>query len=142
MPLSDELFTVFSAEIRFRDGVPVIEVPDRELEIGNLETGSTYRVAVLSQAATDGSEGGSAGAASGDEDPRTESQPPVETGETLDVEIEDVGDQGDGIARIGPGYIVFVPETEVGDRVRIEITQARDNFAFAEVLEHEPVSGR
>lgn len=142
MPLSDDLFTVFSAEIQFRDGVPVVEVPDRELEIGNLETGGTYRVAVLSQAATDGSEGGSAGAASAGEDPRTESQPPVETGETLDVEIEDVGDQGDGIARIGPGYIVFVPETEVGDRVRIEITQARDNFAFAEVLEHEPVSGR
>lgn len=142
MPLSDDLFTVFSAEIQFRDGVPVIEVPERELDVGSLASGEAYRVAVLPQRGSDASDDGASEPTSGRTRSRGDSQPPVETGETLDVEIEDVGDQGDGIARIGPGYIVFVPETEVGDRVRIEISQARDNFAFAEVLEHEPVSGR
>ncbi|MFB6301993.1 MAG: TRAM domain-containing protein [Haloferacaceae archaeon] len=142
MPLSDDLFTVFSAEIEFRDGVPVVEVPDRELSVGNLEAGGTYRVAILEQTSPSAVDEGSTESTSRRPESETESQPPVEKGETLEVEIEDVGDQGDGIARIGPGYIVFVPDTEIGDRVRIEITQARDNFAFAEVLEHEPVSGR
>lgn len=142
MSLSDDLFTVFSAEIEFRDGVPVVEVPDRELSVGNLEAGGTYRVAILEQTSSSTADEGSTEPTSRRSESRGESQPPVEKGETLEVEIEDVGDQGDGIARIGPGYIVFVPDTEIGDRVRIEITQARDNFAFAEVLEHEPVSGR
>jgi predicted RNA-binding protein with TRAM domain len=143
MSLSDDLFTVFSAEIEFRDGVPVVDVPDRELTVGNLEAGETYRVAILPQTsagATGEEEEESTRTRSGRDRSKSESQPPVETGETLEVEIEDVGDQGDGIARIGPGYIVFVPDTEIGDRVKIEITQARDNFAFAEVLEHEPVA--
>ena len=136
---SDELFTVFSAEIESSDGDPTIAVPEREISIGDLAVGETYRVAVL----------GGPAIATGDgdeivtdrEQSRDGASPPVEDGETLDVEIEDVGDQGDGIARIGPGYIVFVPDTEIGDRVTIEITQARENFAFAEVVEHEPVTG-
>lgn len=68
------------------------------------------------------------------------SEPPVEEGELREVEIEDTGEKGDGIARVGPGYVVFVSDTKVGDRVTVRITQARDNFAFAEVVEAEPVS--
>ncbi|MFB6281594.1 MAG: TRAM domain-containing protein [Haloferacaceae archaeon] len=141
MSLSNDLFTVFSAEIEFRDGVPVVEVPERELDVGRLEPGEAYRIAVFSQPEPSAADE-TAPASTGRSRDGSGSQPPVETGEVLEVEIEDVGDQGDGIARIGPGYIVFVPETEIGDRVRIEISEARDNFAFAEVLEHEPVSGR
>lgn len=142
MRVSDDLFAVFSAEIEFRDGMPVVDVPERELTIGNLEAGERYRVAVLPQTTSSAPDDGSTESTSDRSPSRKDSTPPVEKGETLEVEIEDVGDQGDGIARIGPGYIVFVPDTVIGDRVTIEITQARDNFAFAEVLEHEPVSGR
>jgi len=134
----DNLLTVFSAEIEERDGTPVISLPEREIELGDLEVGETYRIAILPR---DG--GGSTGTARSGRPSRAPkgAEPPVEEGELCEVEIEDIGDQGDGIARVGPGYIVFVPDTKVGDRVTVEITQAQENFAFAEVVEPEPVSG-
>lgn len=137
MDRSVDVFTVFSAEIESRNGTAVITVPDRELELGELEMDETYRVAIYPQPTP---------SASSETTPvrepsrAEESPPPVEEEATLDVEIEDVGDQGDGIARIGPGYIVFVPDTDIGDRVTIRITDARENFAFADVIEHEPIS--
>lgn len=66
---------------------------------------------------------------------RTSDQPPVTEGETLQLEIEDVGDQGDGLARVGPGYVVFVPDTEIGQQPIVRIETVRENFAFAEVVE-------
>ena len=60
---------------------------------------------------------------------------PVSEGEHVVVDIEDIGTQGDGIARIGPGYIVFVPDTEIGDRVTVQIGEVKSNFAFAEVVD-------
>ena len=135
---SENLLTMFSAEVEERDGRPVIEVPEREIELGDVEVGSTYRVAVLARDGASGSSGGSSRGRSRSRAPASE--PPVEEGEQCEVEIEDIGDKGDGIARVGPGYIVFVPDTKVGDRVTVEITQAQENFAFAEVVEPEPVS--
>lgn len=66
---------------------------------------------------------------------RTPDQPPVTEGETLRVQIEDVGDQGDGLARVGPGYVVFVPDTEIGQQPLVRVTTVRENFAFAEIVE-------
>jgi predicted RNA-binding protein with TRAM domain len=74
----------------------------------------------------------SAPASSPDE---TSNQPPVTEGETLQLDIEDVGDQGDGLARVGPGYVVFVPDTEIGQQPLVRIETVRENFAFAEVVE-------
>lgn len=156
MQLPDSLFALFSAEIEERNGNPVVVVPERELRVGDLAVGDTYRIAILPRTA-DGAEP-SAGESRGDATPGSvaggsgpgarsgghageEAGPPVEVGELHEVEIEDIGDQGDGIARIGPGYIVFVPGSDVGDRVTVEITQARENFAFADVVEDEPISG-
>lgn len=62
-------------------------------------------------------------------------KPPVETGETRQVEIESIGEQGDGITRVERGFVVIVPDTEVGERVRITVTDVRDSVAFAEVEE-------
>jgi predicted RNA-binding protein with TRAM domain len=59
---------------------------------------------------------------------------PVETGETHHVEIEELGDEGDGIAYI-EGFVIFVPETDPTDSVDIEIDTVQDSFATAEVLE-------
>lgn len=63
-------------------------------------------------------------------------QPPVAEGEERHLQIEDVGDKGDGIARVGPGYVVFVSDTEIGQQPLVRITTVRENFAFAEVLKH------
>lgn len=66
---------------------------------------------------------------------RASDGPPVSEGETLRLEIQDVGDQGDGIARVGPGYVVFVPDTEIGQQPMVRVTTVRENFAFAEIVE-------
>ena len=58
---------------------------------------------------------------------------PVKVGEELDVTISDKSRRGDGIVRIG-GYVVFVPNTEPGDQVRIKISKIRPGYAVAEKI--------
>ncbi|MFB6265911.1 MAG: TRAM domain-containing protein [Candidatus Nanohaloarchaea archaeon] len=59
---------------------------------------------------------------------------PVEEGETYEVEIDDLGSKGDGIARVD-NFVVFVPDTEVGERVEVEVNSVGSKFAFADVVE-------
>ncbi|MFC6826939.1 23S rRNA (uridine(2552)-2'-O)-methyltransferase [Halopelagius fulvigenes] len=59
---------------------------------------------------------------------------PVATGDEVDVTIDDVGSEGDGVAKVD-GYTLFVPETEAGDDVRVRVTDLKPNFGFAEVVE-------
>ena len=56
---------------------------------------------------------------------------PVETGETYDVTIEDIAREGDGIGRV-EGFVVFIPDTSVGDEVTIKVTKVLRKFAFGE----------
>jgi len=58
----------------------------------------------------------------------------VDNGDLVDIEIDSLGDKGDGIGRVGPGYVVIVPDTDVGERVNVRITEAKENVAFAEVV--------
>jgi predicted RNA-binding protein with TRAM domain len=58
---------------------------------------------------------------------------PVNVGETYDVTIEDVGKEGDGIARI-EGFVVFVPNTKKGESVKIRVTKISRRVAFGEVV--------
>jgi predicted RNA-binding protein with TRAM domain len=62
------------------------------------------------------------------------SSAPLNEGEEYDVKIEDMGRDGDGIAKI-EGFIVFVTGAKLGDEVKIRITSTRRNFAFAEIVE-------
>jgi predicted RNA-binding protein with TRAM domain len=156
MEVSDRLYSLFSARVEERDGSYVVEIPKREVEVGAVAPDEVYRVGLLPAATgetrddadrepsrsesrssqTGGSRASSrSGPRSQSRSPRQSNEPPVEEGAVRDVEIEDLGEQGDGLARIGPGYVVFVPGTDVGDRVSVEITDARDNFAFAEVVQ-------
>ncbi|QLG63260.1 TRAM domain-containing protein [Halorarum salinum] len=135
MNISDELLCLFSAEVRENDDRYVIEVPRREIETGSVAAGDVYRVALISQradadAGDAGSSGGAKATGSGDGP-----QPPVEPGEIRYVEIEDLGKQGDGIARVERGYVIIVPGAEVGERVKIEVTEVKSNFAVGEVIE-------
>jgi predicted RNA-binding protein with TRAM domain len=59
-----------------------------------------------------------------------ESSAPVEAGKTYEVEIEDISRQGDGIARV-EGFVIFVSETKVGDKVSITIDRVMRKFAIA-----------
>jgi len=59
---------------------------------------------------------------------------PVKEGEELDVFIDDIGSRGDGIARIG-GFLIFVPRSRAGERIRVRISKVGKNFAVAERIE-------
>ncbi len=133
MEISERLLCLFSGRIETQDGSYVLEVPERELEVGDLSEGEVYRVALLS---TDAKSETTAKRETDDvERTRDTPEPPVEEGETRTVEIEDIGEQGDGITRVERGYVVIVPGTEKGERARIEISQVRENVAFADVIE-------
>lgn len=58
-------------------------------------------------------------------------RPPVNVGDELDVSIEAVGEKGDGIAK-KDGFILFVPNTKEGDRLRIRVTKVLRKVGFAE----------
>jgi 23S rRNA (uridine2552-2'-O)-methyltransferase len=59
---------------------------------------------------------------------------PLRKGNEFVVDIEKLGSSGDGAILI-EGFVVFVKEVEVGEKVRISITDVKPNFAFAEVEE-------
>ena len=134
MEISEELECLFSASIEQQDGSYVIDVPERELQLGDLQQGETYRVALVSSP-TQSEPEQSEQAETRSRIQRESLEPPVEEGETRDVEIEDIGEQGDGITRVERGFVVIVPDTKASERVKIEITDVRQNVAFAEVVD-------
>jgi predicted RNA-binding protein with TRAM domain len=54
---------------------------------------------------------------------------PVDAGNEYDVEIEDLGKEGDGVARV-EGFVIFVPETHVGDKVKVIIDKVKRRCAY------------
>ena len=132
MEISDELLCLFNGEVTETDDGYVITVPEREVENGTVEPDSIYRVAIIARG-----EGGAAPADSEDTAVPSEPQPPVEAGEIRYVEIEDIGKQGDGIARVERGYVIIVPGAEMGERVKVEISEVKSNFAVGEVIEED-----
>jgi len=131
MEISEQLRCLFSCKVEERNGSYVFEVPEQEIHFGDLQVQEPYRVAVLPLPSINE-------ANTNDADPQTEQAsqtPPVEEGEQRTVEIEDIGDQGDGITRVERGFVVIVPDTKQSERVTIEITDVRENVAFAEVVE-------
>ena len=133
MKISEQLRCLFSAEIEHKDGSYTVKIPEQEIELDNIDAGKTYRVALLS-ASSKPTEKSQQSQQSGTKD-RNLPEPPVKEGERRRVEIEEIGDQGDGIAKVERGYVIVVPDTEKGERVEIEITETKQNVAFAEVTE-------
>lgn len=60
----------------------------------------------------------------------------MNVGQEIDVIIDDVGSRGDGITRI-QGFLVFVPETKVGERLKVKIVSVGRKFAIAEKMKRE-----
>jgi 23S rRNA (uracil1939-C5)-methyltransferase len=57
----------------------------------------------------------------------------IDTGEQYEVEIEDVGNGGQGIGRI-EGMAVFIPGAVTGDVVLAEITGLKKSYALGEIV--------
>jgi predicted RNA-binding protein with TRAM domain len=129
--IPDRLRCLYTVTLEENDGSYVLDVPREELEQRAIESGETYRVALLSR--TGAAQAPTRQQRDSDAGSDRERSPPVEPGDVREVTIESLGDQGDGIARIDRGYVVIVPDTRPDDEVSIEIEQARENVAFARV---------
>ncbi|WP_137283585.1 TRAM domain-containing protein [Halorussus salinisoli] len=136
MEISDKLLCLFSADVTIEDDKYVVEVPRREIETGSVEPGETYRVALISDDSDSSTQSESQSQSKSSSAP-SEPQPPVEEGEIRYVEVEDIGKQGDGIARVERGYVIIVPDAEIGERVKVEITEVKSNFAVGEIIEED-----
>lgn len=144
MDISDDLLCLYSACVTEQDDKYTIEVPKREINQGNVGGGGTYRIAIFSSTVDSSlSETGTQSEAKTESSPTsfqsrdTGSQPPVSEGETREVEVESLGDQGDGIAKIDRGYVVIIPDTEVGERVTVRLENVQENVGFAEVIKRQ-----
>jgi len=137
MEISDKLRCLFSANVEQQDDSYLIEVPEQEIRLGDLQQDEAYRVAVLPCPSNEEANDTDADTdtIAEPERERGRSKPPVEEGEERTVEIEDIGEQGDGITRVERGFVLIVPDTEQGERVDVKITDVRENVAFAEVVE-------
>jgi predicted RNA-binding protein with TRAM domain len=54
-------------------------------------------------------------------------------GKEYEVEITEISNRGDGIARV-QGFVIFVAGGKVGQNVKIRITSIGERFAKAEVV--------
>ncbi|MGQ3411663.1 TRAM domain-containing protein [Natrinema versiforme] len=134
MEISEKLLCLFSTDVSEEEDRYVIEVPRQEVETGDIDPGEVYRVALISREDEVASNDDASATATPQSAP-SEPQPPVDVGETRYVEIEDIGKQGDGIARVERGYVIIVPGADVGERVKIEVTEVKSNFAVGEIIE-------
>jgi predicted RNA-binding protein with TRAM domain len=147
MNISDDLLCLYSARVTEQDDTYTVEVPKREVQQGSVQTEETYRVALISSTVDEPASGSTTQdeeATEGNSQSRSrdaQTDPPVSEGEMREVEIESLGDKGDGITKIDGGYVVIVPDTEVGERVTIRLDDVRENVAFAEVVkrQHDPI---
>ena len=133
MNISEDLLCLYSATVEHREDSYVLEVPEHEVQNGDISDDEVYKVALI---ATPSDRTESPRDSSGREQPaESDPGPPVNEGDIREVEIEGLGDQGDGVGKIGGGYVVIVPETEPGDTVTAEMETVRENFAIGEVIQ-------
>lgn len=131
MEISDDVLCLFSAQVTEQDGSYVIEIPQRELSLGEIDEDGIYRVALTSATPSRSEE------TEKRKQVRDGPEPPVEEGEQRTVEIVDIGEQGDGIARVERGYVLIVPGTEMHERVTVRIADVKENLAFTEVIRRD-----
>ena len=59
---------------------------------------------------------------------------PVREGDTVEVTIEDIGSEGDGIAKV-EGFTLFVSGVEEGDQLEVRVDDVKPKYAFAQPLD-------
>lgn len=131
MEIPDRLQSLFSAELKDDGRRVFIEIPKCELEAGALNPGDVYRVALLGGDQNDSSAGVDLSA--NVRENGAAPSPPVEEGESRTVTIESIGDQGDGVAKVERGFVVIVPDGQIGDEVTVQITSVNESVAFGEI---------
>ena len=59
---------------------------------------------------------------------------PVNVGDTLEVTIESMGSEGDGVAHVD-GYTLFVPGTSVGETTTVTVDRRTARYGFCSIAE-------
>lgn len=129
--IPDELRTLFTQTVERRGDRYVLEIPAQAVSSDTIAPETVYRVALLADHPAADSETTPAAQA-------VSPSPPVTEGEHRIVTIDDLGDEGDGIAKVDRGYVVIVPGGTPGETVPVEITRVTQTVAFATRLT-EPV---
>ncbi|KAB1190680.1 MULTISPECIES: TRAM domain-containing protein [Haloferax] len=153
--ISDSLRLLFETSIE-RDGNRyVVPIPKELVENGSFSTAETYRIALLTAAASSEATSNTESVDDSAETNTTRSEkewdqaestsnrsstqsgetrsPPVEEGDLRTVTIDTLGDQGDGIAKVERGFVIIVPDAHPGDQVEVEVTDVKQTVAFAEM---------
>ena len=137
MEIPEQLTCLFAAEIEDQSQSYVAKTPKQEVDVAYVDPTKDYHVAVLKQPGETSQPTLILASDHSSQQPDLD-QPPVSTGETRVVEITELGDQGDGLTRVERGFVVIVPESEVGDRVQIRIETVHETVAFGVVVEQYP----
>lgn len=137
MTSQEDLLCMFTTTISESDGEYRITVPSSEIDLGTLDTDEPVRVSVSAQPDTRTTQPGQKTLTNSTQNTRS---PPVDEGETRTVIVENIGEKGDGIAKVEKGYVLIVPDTEIGDEVRVRIDRVTPNYAMAEPLKILPES--
>lgn len=133
--------SIYTAEVVKRDDEFVVEVPSRELELGDVDPGEIVQVALVtspntnSEAARNISSGQVRKRQESSDQEQEVDDPPVSEGEMLEVTIESVGDQGDGVAKVDRGYVLIVPGASPGEQPVVRVETVKENVGFAEVVQ-------
>lgn len=56
---------------------------------------------------------------------------PVEVGKEYEVDVTEVSQKGDGVARV-QGFVIFVKGGKVGEKTKVKISSVGPRFAIAE----------
>ena len=139
--IPDSIRCVFTATVEENMGEHVVEIPASQIDHGTISPDETYRI-VITDVPTQTSRSEPAPATDGhypNARPRHPSErgPPVDEGDVLEVSIETIGDQGDGIAKVDRGFVIIVPESEPGDDLTVRIESVHENMAFAEIVKQD-----
>lgn len=106
--IPDDLCTLFTQTVERRGDRYVLEIPTHAVTDDTLTPGAVYRVALLADHPAADSETTPA-------DQSVSPSPPVTEGEHRTVTIDDLGAEGDGIAKVDRGYVVIVPGGTPGE---------------------------
>lgn len=58
----------------------------------------------------------------------------MEKGQILEIKIDDMSGEGQGIGRADDGFVVFVPGAVVGDTARVQLTKVKKRYAFSKLM--------
>jgi len=134
--ISDSLRALFTGVVEERDGEYVVPIPLSEVEQGDLSVGEAHRVGLIEVEETTDVE--STQPQTGERDsqakqPADPDQQPVVEGETYEVEIQSLGEKGDGIAYVD-GFVLMVSDVDIGERVVVRVETVLESVAFADVV--------